>query len=381
MPKLRFPEFSDEWAQNSLAGLCGMKAGSFISANEISPKQQEKPYPCYGGNGLRGYVNKFNLKGNYTLIGRQGAHCGNVIFVKGEFYATEHAVVVYPNETISNSWLYYQLDRLNLNKFSSGQAQPGLSVETIKTVMQFNPIVKAEQEKIAGFLTVVDEKIDILEQKIKLMQIYKKGLMQQIFSQKLRFKDDNGQNYPAWQTHKLDAVITKSSRKNKGAYIKLVQSVSNKKGLIDQTDQFKDHVVASKDLSNYYVIEQSTFAYNPSRIDVGSLAYKYDNSTTVVSPLYVCFSAKSDLLVDKFLLYWFESSQFLKQMNNSFEGSVRNTLSYESLKRMSIGTPRINEQKKIADFLINIDVKIEAEERLLEKAKEFKKALLQQMFV
>ena len=204
--------------------------------------------------------------------------------------------------------------------------------------------------------------------------------MQKIFSQDLRFKDDSGNEYADWEEKKLGEVLVKNSKKNKNQEFKLVQSVSNKKGFVNQDEYFEDRIIASKDLSNYYVIQKGDFAYNPSRIDVGSLAYKFDNNTSVISPLYISFKAVGDSLVDAFLLEWFTTQQFTRQMNSSFEGSVRNTLSYESLRKIDITFPCLKEQIKISNFLSAIDDKINHCQAQIEKTELWKKGLLQQMF-
>lgn len=238
-----------------------------------------------------------------------------------------------------------------------------------------------EQTKIANFLTAVDEKISLLTQKSNLLAQYKKGVMQKIFSQELRFKDDDGREFPGWKECYLKDALIKNSSKNKNGEYNLVQSVSNRHGFINQDELFEDRVIASKDLSNYYIIKKGAFAYNPSRIDVGSLAYKSDNQISVVSPLYVSFYSKPDLIVDSYLFNWFDTEQFKNQMNHSFEGSVRNTLSYDSLAKMRITLPRIDEQSKIADFLTAIDDKISQTQAELDAVKQYKQGLLQQMFV
>ena len=175
--------------------------------------------------------------------------------------------------------------------------------------------------------------------------------------------------------------MLKNSTKNKNQRYSTVQSVSNKYGFINQEDIFEDRRVASVDTSNYYVIDKGCFAYNPSRINVGSLAYKFDDKISIISPLYISFKAENIFLIDTFLLYWFKTIEFTKQMNNSFEGSVRNTLSYENLIKMNISIPSLEEQIQISSFLTKIDQKIQTEKAILEQLEMQKKYLLQQMFV
>ena len=205
--------------------------------------------------------------------------------------------------------------------------------------------------------------------------------MKQIFSQELRFKDDDGGDFPDWGEYLLKDALIKNSSKNKNSLFNLVQSVSNKHGFINQDELFEDRVIASKDLSNYYIIKKGAFAYNPSRIDVGSLAYKSDDLTSVVSPLYVSFYSKPNLINDLYLFNWFDTEQFKNQMNSSFEGSVRNTLSYDSLSKISVALPSLKEQTKIANFLTAVDDKITATQAQLKAVKQYKQGLLQQMFV
>lgn len=381
IPQLRFQEFNGEWESKKLGEICKMQAGKFVSASDIYEQSDEDFYPCYGGNGLRGYTKSYNQDGKYSLIGRQGAHCGNVKLANGKFYATEHAVVVYLKMGFDTDYIFHVLNILNLNQYSTGLAQPGLSIQNLETVETTTAPTLPEQQKIANFLTSVDSKLTQLKQKKTLLEQYKKGVMQQIFAQEIRFKNENGNDFPEWEEMCLGDVLIKNSIRNKEQKYSLVQSVSNKFGFINQVEMFEDRRVASKDTSNYYVIEKGCFAYNPSRIDVGSLAYKYDNETSIISPLYISFNANKEYLIDRFLLSWFSSERFIRQMNSSFEGSVRNTLSYESLIKMDISIPTKEEQTKIANFLSVIDDKIDYCSTQVDKMEAWKRGLLQKMFV
>ena len=129
-----------------------MKAGKCISASEIySCKTIESLYPCYGGNGMRGYVSKFNQCGENILIGRQGALCGNVCYAKGKYYATEHAVVVSEKGLCIPRYTFHLLTKMNLNQYKTAGAQPGLSVTRLETVLVPVPSI-AEQERIVAIL-------------------------------------------------------------------------------------------------------------------------------------------------------------------------------------------------------------------------------------
>lgn len=121
------------WIVQKLGKICLLKAGKSIKASELKDKS-DSLYPCYGGNGIRGYINKISHKENYPIIGRQGALCGNVNFAKAPFYATEHAVVVSPISKINIMWLFYQLKNLKLEQYAHGVAQPGIAVGDLNLI-------------------------------------------------------------------------------------------------------------------------------------------------------------------------------------------------------------------------------------------------------
>jgi type I restriction enzyme S subunit len=183
VPKLRFPEFRDagEWEEKQLVGVCKMQAGKFVRASEIQEQINDGLHPCYGGNGLRGFTKTHTHAGKYSLIGRQGALCGNITLATGKFHATEHAVVVTPNKGVDTDWLFYMLGYLNLNQYATGQAQPGLSVENLEKISIKIPKDEAEQQKIADCLSSIDDQISVQTQKFAAFKAHKKGLMQQLF--------------------------------------------------------------------------------------------------------------------------------------------------------------------------------------------------------
>ncbi len=181
VPKVRFGEFEGDWEERKLGEVCNMQAGKFVRASEIKENITDSLFPCYGGNGLRGYTESFTHSGKYSLIGRQGALCGNVNLVDGQFHATEHAVVVTPENSTDTDWLYYVLVLLNLNQYATGQAQPGLSVTNLEQVQLKLPENPQEQQKIAATLTSLDELITAQSEKIAALEAHKKGLMQGLF--------------------------------------------------------------------------------------------------------------------------------------------------------------------------------------------------------
>ncbi|WP_320545958.1 restriction endonuclease subunit S [Aeromonas veronii] len=178
--------FERDFKTLSLRDVCSMQAGKFINASDILNGHQDGTYPCFGGNGLRGYTKTFTHDGEFSLIGRQGALCGNITFATGCFHATEHAVVVTPRSNINTKWLYYALVDLNLNQYATGVAQPGLSVKNIEQVSIKVPESINEQQKIAAVLSAADQEITTLKQKLDALKQEKKALMQQLLTGKRR---------------------------------------------------------------------------------------------------------------------------------------------------------------------------------------------------
>ena len=175
------------WTAPALKHLCTMQAGKNLISEQISTSGQ---YPVYGGNGQRGYYSDYNANGNFLLVGRQGALCGNVHYVSGKFWATEHAVVTTPSKITNIRYLYYLLIAMDLNQYASNSAaQPGLSVGNILTVKTLLlPI--GEQVRISEFLDngcpKIDEVITEKQSLIDDLESYKKSLIYEVVTGKRR---------------------------------------------------------------------------------------------------------------------------------------------------------------------------------------------------
>ena len=166
----------NRWCLSTLGEVFTLQAGKNITAKDIKDTTTElHPYKCYGGNGVRGFVASYNREGDFSIIGRQGALCGNINIAKGKFYATEHAVVVERYCDVDLMWAYYTLTALNLNQYATATAQPGLSVAVINDVCIPIPPQK-EQERISKEIEHWFALIDQIEQgKADLQTIIKQA--------------------------------------------------------------------------------------------------------------------------------------------------------------------------------------------------------------
>ena len=175
-------DIPEDWEVNPLGDLCSLKSGLGITSKDID---DSSAYRCFGGNGLRGYTQKYTHDGNYVLIGRQGALCGNIQYVSGRFFASEHALVATLSKFSNAMWLAVYLERMNLNQYSESSAQPGLSAEKLRILKLITP-TNEEQTAIATILSDMDNELQALTQKLEKAHALKQGMMQQLLTGKIR---------------------------------------------------------------------------------------------------------------------------------------------------------------------------------------------------
>ncbi|CAE6880023.1 Type I restriction modification DNA specificity domain [Vibrio sp. B1FIG11] len=241
------------------------------------------------------------------------------------------------------------------------------------------------QQKIADFLTSVDTKISQLTERQRLLKEYKKGVMQQIFSQQIRFKDENGNAFPDWEEKPLSQLASKITTKNKGRLVKAVLTNSAKYGIISQQDYFEKDIAKGDNTDNYCVVDINDFVYNPRISELAPVGPIGRNKIEqgVMSPLYSVFRFNSKVCLD-FMEYFFKGTTWHKYMHSVANFGARHdrmNISSADLMALSCPCPCSDEQKKIARFLKTIDLKIEGVAEQIEQTKQFKKGLLQQMFV
>ena len=376
-PKLRFKEFSDEWCETTLGETTTFKQGIQVDVD----KQFSEPFDnsvrfirivdyTQNTKDIR-YISK-PANANYVdehdvVLVRYGATAGFVGHgIKGVI--ANNMFTVTPNSNLNKDFLYTILkqDKIynKLNSSNGSSAMPALNFGSV-SILKFSYPSIDEQNKLTNLINLLDKKIELQTKKIEDLKLFKSYTKNQLFN--------NGE-----KVVKLKDILIKWNEKNKDGSIDYVESISNKYGFISQSDQFEDRNVASKDLKNYYVIRKNVFGYNPSRLNVGSLALKENDNTSVVSPLYECFTTTQN---NKFMLEWFDSKYFRKGTLSKFEGGVRNTLNFTNLCEIEINLPPLDKQNKFANYLYNFDKRIQLEELKLNKLNMMKKGLMQNMFV
>jgi len=184
-----------------------------------------------------------------------------------------------------------------------------------------------------------------------------------------------------WVEKRLGKITRKVSNKNKENISYPIYSINNKEGFVEQSQQFEgvDSNERGYDISMYKIIEKNTFAYNPARINVGSIGYSGNLNKIIISSLYVCFRS-TEQIYDPFIYIYFKSFQFNKSVLRNTEGGVRDYLFYDNFSHIKFCFPSLPEQKKIADFLTTVDDKIQSLTQKKEALTQYKKGLLQKLF-
>ena len=229
------------------------------------------------------------------------------------------------------------------------------------------PCSLKEQEKIASMLNLIQRRIEVQNKLIEDLQQLKSAIVERLYCQ----PDPNG---------RIGDFVVQISKRNHGNNNYSVLSVNNRLGFIEQSEQFEDRSVASDDTSNYKVVSRDDFAYNPARINVGSIARLTSFENGIVSPMYICFHTKKQLL-PQYLEHFFDTCYFYYEMQKRLEGSVRLCLSWEGLCNITIAVPPVERQEKVGKRISRIADKISLEERHLDLLKLQKQYLLQAMFI
>jgi len=229
-----------------------------------------------------------------------------------------------------------------------------------------------EQEKIAEILSTWDEAINLTINLIESKKQFKKALMQNLLTAKIRFPQFKGE----WKEIKLGNFLEEKSERNT-KNIDLVLSVTNKFGFVTQVEYF-DKSVASDNTANYKIVRKGNFAYNPSRINVGSIALLESYEIGILSPMYVVFECLENL-DNRFLKFWFQSHIFMGNLPKYLAGSVRESLNFNYMKTISIKLPNLKEQQKIAEVLTACDDEINLLNLKLENLKKQKQGLMQKL--
>ncbi|WP_418187425.1 restriction endonuclease subunit S [Aliarcobacter lanthieri] len=390
VPKLRFKEFSGEWNKERFGELCGFEQGVQVDV-ELQTKEQSDDLvrfiriENYTQNSSdfrfipKELAKKKSIDEKEIAIVRYGATAG---FIGRGFSGVlaNNLFKLKPNhKLLDDEYLYHYLKSYKAFHFfqseMAGGAMPALSFGIVKALKLPYPS-KQEQENIASFLTSVDTKIEQLTKKEQLLQQYKKGVMQKIFNQEIRFKAYDGSEFCEWEEKSLNELVEFSNGKahendidESGDYIVVNSKFISSNGTVKKYSNSQiaplyknDIVMVMSDVPNGKAL---------------SKCYLIDENNKYTLNQRIC-SLRQTINNNKFLIYLINRNKYYL----AFDSGVGQTnLRKDEVLNLKLKVPCLEEQNKIANFLSSIDCKIEQTQKQLESSKEFKKALLQQMFV
>ena len=356
-----------------------MRSGEGITSNSINPFSE---YPCYGGNGLRGFTTRFTHDGRYALIGRQGALCGNVLGVEGKLFASEHAIVVTPSARTDIRWLTFVFGEMRLNRYSESSAQPGLSVSKLLGLALASPPTKEEQEAIAEALSDADSLVESLEQLLEKKRHIKQGAMQDLLTGKKRLPGFSGK----WNVKRLDKLgrwtggMTPSMRNPDYWTSGTVPWISS--GDVKAARLFTTAFAISE-----WAVKQKATTLLPANAIVvvtrSGILRKYLPVAMNMVPMAINQDIKALLPDEDFLAdYLLHSIQFngdriLGRCLKS--GTTVESIEFSWLKAFTILVPSIGEQTAIANVLSELDSEIAALDGRLRKARQLKQGMMQEL--
>ena len=382
---MRFPEFSGEWKMATFGDIAkgfdyGMNAAAksfdgnnkYIRITDIDEVSSQYLYDdVVSPDGE--LEDRYLVKENDILLARTGASTGKSYLYRnsdGKLYFA--GFLIRANIYKHNSYFVFsQLHTLRYKKWisvmSARSGQPGINSQEYASFPVYTTSLQ-EEDKIATFLKLLDERITTQNKIIEDLKKLKSAIIEMEYTHKTKSNSHIGD------------FIEQTSKRNKNRAIQNVLSVSNRQGFIQQSEQFENRSVASDDTSSYKIVKNNNFAFNPARINVGSIARLTTFDRGIVSPMYICFRTK-DTLFPEYLDYYFETKQFFTEIQKRLEGSVRQCLSFEGLCNIPLCIPTIEVQQQVGKQLSTLVQEIKLEIDFLELLQRQKKFLLHQMFI
>lgn len=410
VPKLRFPEFDEEWKKTTLGKISNYEKGyafkskdytksgtRIIRVSDLGAEWIKNDNPVFIKNSKSHNYERYRLnKGNIivTTVGSRPevieSAVGKAIYIyeNNQGLLNQNMLKLIGKETIADFFLMGFLKSLNYKNYIKiiARGNANQSNITVKDLLKFKIFIPhiAEQNKIAKFLSSVEQKIQQLRRKKDLLEEYKKGVMQKLFSQEIRFKNENGEDFPDWEYKELGDISDRITDKNEDEKYDFVLTNSAIEGVVSQTDYFDKSIANKSNLGGYYIVEKDDFVYNPrisSEAPVGPIK-RNKLKTGVMSPLYSVFRINEKHL--DFFEYFFETTLWHRYMHSVANFGARHdrmNITVGDFQNLPIPVPSVQERDKIANFVNSVSEKLKTLNRKLELAEKFKKGLLQKMFV
>ena len=390
MPKLRFQEFNNQWQRTKLGSV-------FASVNSGKSKKTDLgQYPLLGSTGVIGFTDEILPYETLIIVARVGANAGLVNLYRGKYGATDNSLVLIPNDDIDATFTSILLMQMNLMRYATGSGQPLVTGGLIKSLNGYFPSI-SEQKKIGQFISLLDQKINLLTKKKEALETYKKGLMQKIFSQELRFKREDGTDYPDWQKFFMGQLFENISTNS------LSRALLYENGDVLNLHYGDIHLKYSGllDISKAelpFALQRDYKFKESSRMETGDMIFAdaaedYEGigkaveiGQTDATPSYaglhtIHLKSKTDVLASGYMGYLSQANAFRRKVWFIAQGAKVLGISSKELLKQSVLIPKKEEQESIVKVFEILDSQLKLTSELISKSQLQKKGLLQQMFV
>ena len=381
-------EVPENWCWCRISDVLHLQAGKNISAKLIILEQDPThPYPCFGGNGIRGYVSTYNHDGNYPIIGRQGALCGNLNWASGLFYATEHAVVVTCSKVVFDRWAYYILSDMNLNQYATATAQPGLAVGNIEHLpLALSPLPEQHRivDQIERLFAELDEAKERAQAVIDSYEGRKASILHRAFTGELTEEWRQNNNIPDsfWQTKPFNDVAEVKS------------NLVDPAGYMDYPHIAPDNIEKKTGiLLDYHTVAEDGIKSGKHLFFAGQILYSkirpYLSKVVIVDFDGLCSAdmypvQPKEGIDTRFLWYYMLSDEFLEQASTAGSRSVLPKINQKELGRIQVCVTDMTEQTEIVRILDSLLMKESAAKAAAEQAIDqidtMKKSILARAF-
>ena len=381
-PKIRFKGFDSRLDKSLIGDICHISTGK----SNTQDKKDDGIYPFYVRSPHIERSNKYLYDEEAVLTVGDGVGTGKVFhYVNGKYDLHQRVYRMFNFKDINAKYFYYLFSQKFYKRVMSMTAKSSVDSVRLEMISQMEieyPSIN-EQETIANYFTSLDSQISASTSRLTSLKQMKAASLQAMFPQegetvpKIRFKEFEGE----WKKVSFKDFTFHAGTKNRDNLPLESYSISNEFGFIPQNEQFENGgTMTQADKRMYYIVSPNSFAYNPARINVGSLGYYEGKEDVIVSSLYEVFKT-DDTICDKFLLYWFKTDIFQKMIEQFQEGGVRLYFFYDKMCKCSLMRPPLAEQQAIASYFTSLDRQISLQSQRLEKLKQIKSACLDKMFV
>ena len=401
-PRIRFKEFNNKWCNYKLDQLGTFKSGIGFSDSQQGGTEGIPFFKVSDMNNIgnetemrnaNNYVTQEQImKNSWKVINETPA----IIFAKvGAALMLNRKRLVTRPFLIDNNTMSYSFDEswdkdfgltlfqtINLPKYAQIGALPSYNASDIAMIKVNVPDVQ-EQSAIGSLFRTLDDLLSSYKDNLANYQSLKATMLTKMFPKagqtvpEIRLDGFEGE----WEIKKFKSISNKRGKSNSKGYDYPAYSVSNQSGLIPQSEQFEGSRLENLEKTSYKIVEPNEFAYNPARINVGSIAFNDLDETVIVSSLYVIFSLDKSINNDYALLF-IKSPEFNKEVRRNTEGSVREYLFYENFANIRIPIPpTFEEQQAIGSYFSNLDNLINSHQEKITQLETLKKKLLQDMFI